>query len=69
MLKRNLKHLFVLSVLSLLPALAAQETEKKLVTYWNFDEKDGEICRDVSGNRHDLKIANNMRGVKRVEGR
>lgn len=51
------------------PETSSEEAEPKLVGYWRFDEGEGLVVKDASGNGKDGRVANEGRGVRRVEGR
>lgn len=44
----------------------AEDVEESLIAFWRFDEGEGTIAKDVSGNSHDGKVRGN---VKWVEGK
>jgi len=65
-----IKNLLIFIALILLFSVSAGEgMENKLLGYWRFDEGEGVIVADCSGNGHDGTIQNNMRAVEWVDGR
>jgi len=67
-----MKRLFVVSLAAIVTALCAVSTragEEGLVGCWRFDEGEGLVVHDSSGNGHDGSILHEGRNAEWVEGR
>src|SRR4030042_1528239 len=61
--KMNKFHILVISILLLLTPALGFTAEEGLVGYWNFDEGNGDVAADSSGNKNDGKLVRNPEWV------